>query len=150
MANDKEEKPKDKEKKIPPKDNIVISKHAATIGGKKIKYTVTTGTMVLKEEAQKKGEKEGESEGEKPKASVFFIAYTRDDVSDKRKRPISFSFNGGPGSASVWLHLGVLGPKRVSLDKDGNAPPPPYQLVNNDYSLLDQTDLVFIDPVSTG
>jgi carboxypeptidase C (cathepsin A) len=149
--NDKEEKTKDEEKKAPPKDNIVVSKHSATIGGKKIRYTVTTGTMVLKEEAQqKKGEKEGESEGEKPKATVFFIAYARDDVKDKGKRPISFSFNGGPGSASVWLHLGVLGPKRVLLDKDGNAPPPPYQLVNNDYSLLDQTDLVFIDPVSTG
>ena len=81
---------------------------------------------------------------------MFFIAYARDDVKDKGKRPISFSFNGGPGSASVWLHLGVLGPKRVLLDKDGNAPPTPYQLVNNDYSLLDQTDLVFIDQVSTG
>ena len=91
-----------------------------------------------------------ESEGEKPKASVFFIAYTRDDDADKTKRPLTFSFNGGPGSSSLWLHLGVLGPRRVVMTDLGDLPPPPYQLVDNAYSLLDVTDLVFIDPVSTG
>jgi carboxypeptidase C (cathepsin A) len=111
---------------------------------------VTAGTIVLKEETEKKGEKAGEAEGEKPKAAVFFIAYTRDDVQDKTRRPLTFSFNGGPGSSSVWLHLGVLGPRRVWMDDIGNLPPPPFRLVDNEYSLLDQTDLVFIDPVSTG
>ena len=87
-------------------------------------------------------------EGEKPKASIFFVAYTLDDVEDASKRPITFSFNGGPGSSSVWLHLGVLGPRRVKPDADGNPPQPPYELTNNEFSILDKTDLVFIDPVS--
>jgi carboxypeptidase C (cathepsin A) len=133
-----------------PKDQLVESKHTVTLGGQTIAYTVTAGTIVLKEEAEKKGEKAGEAEGEKPRATVFFIAYTRDDVPDKSRRPLMFSFNGGPGSSSVWLHLGVLGPRRVLMDEMGNPPPPPYRLVDNEYSLLDLTDLVFIDPVSTG
>ena len=133
-----------------PKDVLVETNHSLTIDGKEIRYTVTCGTIVLKEEAEKKGEKEGESEGEKPRASIFFVAYTRDGIDDIHKRPITFSFNGGPGSSSVWLHLGLLGPRRVLLDDEGFAFPPPYKLVDNAYSLLDQTDLVFIDPVSTG
>jgi carboxypeptidase C (cathepsin A) len=138
------------EKKSEPQDQIVETKHSITLGGQEIKYTVTTGTIVLKEEAEKKGDKQGESEGEKPKASVFFVAYTRDEDADKTKRPLTFSFNGGPGSSSVWLHLGVLGPRRVVMTDIGDLPPPPYQLVDNEFSLLDVTDLVFIDPVSTG
>jgi carboxypeptidase C (cathepsin A) len=98
--------------------------------------------MILKEEDEEKGEK--------PKASVFYIAYTLDGVEDPAGRPITFSFNGGPGSSSVWLHLGLLGPKRVLMDEEGNPTPPPYRLVDNEYTLLDKTDLVFIDPVSTG
>jgi len=133
-----------------PKDVLVETKHTFTINRQEIRYTVTCGTMVLKEEAEKKGEKDGESEGEKPRASIFFVAYTRDGVDGIHKRPITFSFNGGPGSSSVWLHLGLLGPRRVLLDDEGFAFPPPYKLVDNAYSLLDQTDLVFIDPVSTG
>ena len=133
-----------------PKDVLVETKHSLTINGQEIRYTVTCGTIVLKEEAEKKGEKEGESEGEKPRASIFFVAYTRDSIEDRHKRPITFSFNGGPGSSSVWLHLGLLGPRRVLLDDEGFAFPPPYHLVDNVYSLLDHTDLVFIDPVSTG
>ena len=134
------------EKKPDPTDQITITRHRAKVGGRQIAYTVTCGTMVLREEA----EKEGKSEGEKARATVFFIAYTLDDTPDKRKRPITFSFNGGPGSSSVWLHLGLLGPKRVALDDEGIAEPPPYRLVENDYSILPQTDLVFIDPVGTG
>lgn len=129
-----------------PQDEIVQTKHAVTINGQEIKYTVTTGTIVLKEEE----EKDGKAEGEKAKASIFFIAYTRDDVEDVTKRPLTFSFNGGPGSSSVWLHLGVLGPRRILTDEKGNLLPPPYQLIDNEFSILDQTDLVFIDPVSTG
>ncbi len=133
-----------------PKDNLVETKHSLTIDGREIRYTVTCGTIVLKEEAEKKGEKEGESEGEKPRATIFFVAYTRDGEQDRQKRPLTFSFNGGPGSSSVWLHLGLLGPRRVLLDDEGFAYPPPYKLVDNAFSLLDLTDLVFIDPVSTG
>ena len=125
-----------------PEDKLSVTHHSVTINGEEIRYTATAGTLVLKEEIDK--------EGEKPKASVFFIAYTRDDVEDTSKRPITFSFNGGPGSSSVWLHLGVLGPRCVKPDEDGELPHPPYQLTNNDCSILDKTDLVFIDPVSTG
>jgi carboxypeptidase C (cathepsin A) len=135
-VNDKKEKPET------PKDKIVTTKHSLELKGKKLNYTVTAGTIVLKDEDEKVGEK--------PKASIFFIAYTKDGVRNKAKRPLTFSFNGGPGSSSVWMHLGVLGPKRVYLDKEGNPPPPPYKLVDNDYTMLDKTDLVFIDPVSTG
>ncbi len=133
-----------------PQDTLVETHHTLTLAGQMIPYTVTTGTLVLKEEVEKKGEKAGEAEGEKPKVTLFFVAYTRDDVADRAKRPITFSFNGGPGSSSVWLHLGVLGPRRVWMDEVGNLPPPPFRLVDNEHSLLDVTDLVFIDPVSTG
>ena len=135
-----------KEESFPtPEDNIVQTAHTLTIGGKQLHYTATTGTIVLKEES----EKEDKAEGEKAKASIFFIAYTKNDVVDTGTRPITFAFNGGPGSSSVWLHLGLLGPKRVHMD-DTTLLPPPYKLVENEYSLLDVTDLVFIDPVSTG
>jgi carboxypeptidase C (cathepsin A) len=117
-----------------------ITHHTTKLNGEKIKYTVTTGTIVLKEEDVDVGEKQ--------KASIFFIAYTKDG--DSLARPVTFSFNGGPGSSSVWLHLGLLGPKRVLMNHEGQPIGPPYQLVDNEFSLLDQSDLVFIDPVSTG
>lgn len=141
-------KPEEKrEEKTTPKDNLVQTRHKIVIGGQEVAYTVTTGTMILKEETT---DREKEAQGEKPKAAVFFVAYTRDDVEDKSKRPLTFSFNGGPGSSSVWMHMGLLGPRRVVLEFDGTLPPPPFQLTDNEYSLLDETDLVFIDPVSTG
>jgi carboxypeptidase C (cathepsin A) len=130
-------------------DQIVETKHQVEIGGQQISYTVTTGTLVLNEEQFTK-EKEGEPSLQQPRATIFFVAYTRDDVEDRAKRPITFSFNGGPGSSSVWLHLGVLGPRRVELTSEGFPLPPPGRLVDNEYSLLDLSDLVFIDPVSTG
>ena len=133
-----------------PQDNIVVTRHRVTIQGKQVAYTVTTGTMVLREETVGEGEQAGKFEGVKPKAEVFFVAYAKDGVKDVSKRPITFSFNGGPGSSSVWMHLGLFGPKRVELDDDGFPSRPPYRLVPNDASLLDLTDLVFIDPVSTG
>ncbi len=134
-----------------PRDRLSVTQHVYTSGGQAIHYTVTAGTIVLKEESEKKkGDDASQSEGEKARASIFFIAYTRDDVPDKTRRPVTFSFNGGPGSSSVWLHLGVLGPRRVALDEFGNLPQPPYRLVENEHALLDLTDLVFIDPVSTG
>ncbi len=138
---------KPEEKKPEPKDNLVETRHKITIGGRDLHYTVTAGTIVMKEET---GDREKESEGEKAKAQVFFVAYTQDRSSDRSNRPITFSFNGGPGSSSVWLHLGLLGPRRVEMGDAGALLPPPFHLVDNEYSLLDLTDLVFIDPVSTG
>lgn len=127
--------------KEPVQDNIVTTEHSFKLNGKTIKYTATTGTIVISEEDKEKGTVQ--------KASVFFVAYTKNDA-DPTDRPLTFSFNGGPGSSSVWLHLGLLGPKRVLMDDIGNPLPPPYKLVENEFSLLDETDLVFIDPVSTG
>lgn len=131
-------------------DRIVETRHSIVLNGRELRYTVSTGTLVLKAESEKKSELGATAEGEKPKAAVFFTAYTLDDVADKSQRPVTFSFNGGPGSSSVWMHLGLLGPRRVLLDDDGNMLPPPFRLVDNPYSILDVTDLVFIDPVSTG
>jgi len=143
-----EKKPQEKKEEKPVVvDKLVESNHSIKIKGKEIKYTVTAGTMILKEETT---DREKEAEGEKPRAQIFFISYTKDGVRDKSKRPLTFSFNGGPGSASVWLHLGVLGPRRVVMQEDGNLPPPPYKLTDNEFSLLDDTDLVFIDPMNTG
>lgn len=142
----KPEKPAE-EKKPEPKDNLVETRHSTSIAGREYHYTVTTGTMVLKEETL---DREKEAEGEKPKAAFFFVAYTLDNVEDRKKRPLTFCFNGGPGSSSVWLHLGLFGPKRVLMGDAGDLMPPPFGLTANEFSLLDQTDLVFIDPVSTG
>jgi carboxypeptidase C (cathepsin A) len=135
----KEESKSDKKEKEKDKDELSETTNSVTINGVKVTYKATAGTMVMKDE-----------EG-KPHASIFFIAYSRlDGNTNLDERPITFSFNGGPGSASVWLHLGVLGPRRVFLKEDGGLPPPPFHLVDNEYSLLDESDLVFIDPVSTG
>lgn len=130
-----------------PKEESSVTQHTLTLDGRSLNYTVTAGTMVLKEEA----EEEGKAEGEKARATVFYVAYALDGIEDPAKRPVTFSFNGGPGSSSVWLHLGVLGPRRVAMaDEAGNLPQPPFRLVDNVYTLLEETDLVFIDPVSTG
>jgi carboxypeptidase C (cathepsin A) len=143
---EKIEKTEKEERRSEYRDQISVTRHRLKIGARVLAYTVTCGTIVLREEA----EKEGKSEGEKPRARVFFIAYTLDRVADASRRPLTFSFNGGPGSSSVWLHLGVLGPQRVELDDDGYAATPPGRLVPNEFSLLEVSDLVFIDPVGTG
>lgn len=127
-------------------DQTVTTRHTITIGTTPLHYTVTCGTLVLREEV----EKEGKSEGEKPRARVFFTAYSLEDEKNPEKRPITFSFNGGPGSSSVWLHMGVLGPRRVDFDEDDFPLPPPYKLTDNEATLLTHSDLVFIDPVGTG
>jgi carboxypeptidase C (cathepsin A) len=116
---------------------IVETRHSVEIGGREIHYTARAGKIQLKDKAGK------------PTAEIFFTAYTVDDA-DPAGRPVTFSFNGGPGSSSVWLHMGVLGPRRVLLQDNGFALSPPHRLVDNEWSLLDETDLVFIDPVSTG
>ncbi len=134
-----------------PKDSFVVTHHSILCGGKKISYTATAGRMILKEEiVQKEGDQKNQYEGEKPRAEIFFVAYTLEGVDDPTKRPITFAFNGGPGSASIWIHMGLLGPKRVLLNDDGTPLPPPARLTENEYSVLDMTDLVFIDPIGTG
>jgi carboxypeptidase C (cathepsin A) len=130
------EKKEKKEEKV--EDRLVSTPHSATIQGKEIGYTATAGTIVLRND-------EGDA-----KANFFSVSYIKDGVDDRSKRPITFAFNGGPGSSSVWLHLGLLGPKRVKVPDDTSVAPPPYQLSPNPHSLLDLTDLVMIDPVSTG
>lgn len=111
---------------------------AARINGQQVRYTATTGTILL------------QSDDGKPRAEIFYIAYQREGVANRSARPLTFSFNGGPGSSSVWLHLGVLGPRRVVFPDGVQPPPPPHGLADNEFSLLDVSDLVFIDPVGTG
>jgi carboxypeptidase C (cathepsin A) len=120
-----------------PAEPPVVTHHQIQVGGRALAYTVTTGMMPLKND-------QGETE-----ANIFFMAYTADRAAGGA-RPLMFSFNGGPGSSSVWLHMGALGPKRVRMLDDGALPPPPYQLGDNEHTWLEFTDLVFIDPVGTG
>ncbi len=116
----------------------VVRQHEIPLDGRSLKYTTTTGMMPVRS-----------AQGEL-QAHIFYVAYTLDGVADVSRRRLMFSFNGGPGSSSVWLHLGALGPKRVKMQDDGAMPAPPYQLVVNPATWLDSTDLVFIDPVGTG
>ncbi|MBM3723900.1 MAG: peptidase S10 [Acidobacteria bacterium] len=116
----------------------VVTSHQITLGGKPLTYKATTGLLPLRNE-------QGDVE-----AGVFFIAYTAETDQPAARRPLMFSFNGGPGSASVWLHLGVLGPKRIRMNDDGSLPPPPYVMEDNQSTWLDKADIVFIDPVGTG
>jgi carboxypeptidase C (cathepsin A) len=115
----------------------VVTHHEIQLNGKTIKYTATVGQMPLKDLS-------GDTE-----AHIFYMAYTLDDA-DAPTRPLTFAFNGGPGAASLWVHMGGFGPKRVKLMDDGDMPPPPFQFVDNESTWLDRTDLVFIDPVGTG
>jgi carboxypeptidase C (cathepsin A) len=115
----------------------VITHHQLALGGKALKYTATAGRLLLKPE-------NGPTE-----AAIFFAAYTLDGE-DARTRPVTFVFNGGPGTSTAWLHMGAFGPKKIKLDKDGGVPAPPYQTIDNPDTLLDQTDLVFIDAPGTG
>ena len=124
--------PEPKKPKEMVEETPVVSSHE-TLG---MKYTVTTGRMPLRDE-------EGEIV-----AQVFYMAYTLDGAGPER--PLMFSFNGGPGSPSIWLHLGALGPQRVKMLDDGNLPAPPYGLEPNEANWLSFTDLVFIDPIGTG
>ena len=126
------------EKPILAEERLSTTEHRARIGGVDVPYTATAGQLVLRR-----------PDG-KARANMFFVAYTRDDVTDKTTRPISFAYNGGPGSATIWLHMGVLGPKRVQMAMEGFQPAPPYRLVANDHSILDLTDVVAIDAISTG
>ncbi len=122
---------------MPAVDSLVVTHHSATIGGQKLDYTATSGTYVVRDDAGR------------PKASFFFVAYTRDGVPDIAQRPVAFVYNGGPGSASLFTHMG-MGPRKVVLTPDGHGMPAPYRIADNEDSFLDATDLVFIDAIGTG
>lgn len=111
--------------------------HTLRLDGREIKYTATTGTVLIR------------LDNGQPAARMFFVAYTRDGEEPKT-RPISFLFNGGPGSASIWLHMGSFAPRKVQMAAEGFQPAPPYQLVDNESSLIDVTDMVYVDAISTG
>jgi carboxypeptidase C (cathepsin A) len=116
----------------------VFVTNTVTIAGQSVTYVAETGMLpILKSDGSSR-------------ASVFYVAYTRVGETNLSARPVTFCFNGGPGSSSVWLHLGALGPRRVKMNENGTLPPPPFSLVDNHYSILDGSDLVFIDPVATG
>lgn len=119
-------------------DIVSVTHHTIKINNQVIPYTATAGYITLRDE-----------EG-KGKANVFFTAYTREDIKDLSQRPLTFAFNGGPGSSTVWLHLGALGPKKVLLDDNGFPLPPPFKLIDNPYTLLDVSDIVCLDAISTG
>jgi carboxypeptidase C (cathepsin A) len=129
-----------------PTDDLVASKHTLRVGRRTLSYTATAGRVVLREEVYE----DGKFVGFQPKAEMSVISYVLDDPGPIEKRPVTFAFNGGPGSSSVWLHLGLLGPRRVVMGDVGALAPPPYALADNAESLLAVSDLVFIDPVSTG
>lgn len=131
-------RPADEQKKVPPpEEKSSATTHSARVGGQEINYTATAATYVIK------------ADDGTPKATMFYVAYTKDGVSDIPHRPISFVYNGGPGSASLFTHMG-MGPKRVVLTPDGHGMPAPYSIVDNEDSFLDATDMVFIDAISTG
>jgi len=115
-----------------------VTRHTVAIGGKAVSYTATAGLLTVNKT------------DEKPGAGMYYTAYTVDGVHDLASRPVTFVFNGGPGSSSVWLHLGGLGPRRVVMTGEGFPVDPPYGLEASPNSLLDVTDMVFIDPVMTG
>jgi len=119
-----------------PEEKTSVTHHSARIGGQQINYTATAATYVIR------------ADDGSPKATMFYVAYTKDGV-DAAKRPLSFVYNGGPGSASLFTHMG-MGPKRVTLTADGHGMPAPYSVVDNEDSFLDATDLIFIDAISTG
>jgi carboxypeptidase C (cathepsin A) len=135
------DKPRDPE----PQDDLVVTRHEITIDGSPLAYTVTAGRIVLRKEQQTADA----FDGHQATAEMFVVAYTLDGA-DPATRPVTFAFNGGPGSSSVWLHMGLLGPRRVVMGDAGALAPPPYRLTDNEQTLLRSSDLVFIDPVTTG
>lgn len=132
-----ESKPKGQPADLP-KAEQSATQHKIVIGGATISYTATAGTLIVRN-AQ-----------DSPYASMGYIAYAKNDVADPSRRPITFSYNGGPGASSIWLHMGALGPRRIVTSDAAATPPPPYKIVDNESSILDKTDLVMIDPVGTG
>jgi carboxypeptidase C (cathepsin A) len=114
------------------------SHHSIRVGDETVEYDAVVGSLILRDE------------DEAAEAEVFYTAYFRTGTEDQAPRPIMFAYNGGPGSASFWLHMGIMGPRRVETPVVGHQPPPPYTLEDNPYTLLDKTDIVMLDPVGTG
>jgi carboxypeptidase C (cathepsin A) len=131
-----EHKDAEKEAPIPP-EKTVGTHHEMTLAGKTLKYTATAGTLIIRDEE------------DKPYGNIFYVAYTLEGA-EAKSRPVSFLYNGGPGSASLWLHMGSFSPVRIETDSPNPTAGPPFKLVPNEYSLLDKTDLVFIDAPMTG
>ncbi len=121
-----------------PKEEKAVTHHTVTIGGKQISYTATAGALILR------------NDQDEPIAFFGYTAYTKDGESDQTKRPVTFSYNGGPGSSSMWLHMGVMGPKRVVVNDPYDNTAAPYKVEDNQFSILDISDVVMIDPVGTG
>lgn len=118
--------------------HVSVTRHSMTLEGKVLHYRAKTGTLMMHND-----------EG-KPIAELFYVAYHKEQNIKDPARPITFCFGGGPGNATAWLHMGGIGPKKVNLPQDGRTPVPPYTYSDNPYSLLDITDLVFVDALSTG
>ena len=133
------------DRRLEPVDDLVSSRHTLRLGRRTLNYTATAGRVVLREERLA----EGIYQGQTARAEMFLTSYVADGA-DPTRRPVVFVFNGGPGSSSVWLHLGLFGPRRILMGDAGQLLPPPYQLADNAETLLASADLVFIDPVSTG
>jgi carboxypeptidase C (cathepsin A) len=121
-----------------PKEASSVTHHQVSIGGQEIGYTATAGNLVIR------------SKADEPIASVFYVAYTRDGAQDADRRPVTFFYNGGPGSSTIWLHMGAFGPRKVETENAQPSGPAPFRIVNNELCLLDKSDLVFIDAVGTG
>lgn len=135
--NERQPRGPQQHEQAPLEEKSSVTHHRARVGGQEIAYTATAANYIIRDDAGT------------PKATFFFVAYTKDGVSDPSTRPVSFVYNGGPGSASLFTHMG-LGPRRVVLEPDGRGMPAPYRIEDNRDSFLDATDLVFVDAISTG
>ena len=127
------------EPRLPPLENApwVRTKHSITVHGDKIDYTATCGWLPIRDA------------NSQVTAYMFFVEYSKDGA-DPRTRPVLFAFNGGPGSSSMWLHMGTIGPRRAKMNDDGSMPPPPHQVADNEETWLDSSDIVMLDAVGTG
>src|SRR5215831_3577364 len=121
----------------PAEEKISQTSHTVRIDGREVKYTATAGTLPIR------------LDNGQVVARMFFVAYTKDGE-DVKTRPLSFLYNGGPGAATIWLHMGSFAPKHVQMADEGFQPAPPFHLVDNENTLLDATDMVFVDAISTG
>ena len=137
-AGDKDKEKEAESSSSTPKEESSVTDHSISIGGQTVPYKATAGTILLK------------NDKDEPTALVYYTAYIRSDVKDASRRPVSFLYNGGPGSSSVWLHMGSFAPRRVVTVNAESTPPAPYKLQDNASCLLDKSDLVFLDPVGTG
>jgi carboxypeptidase C (cathepsin A) len=136
-ADEHGDHPPQKPEEVAPVERSSVTEHQMTVNGKLLHYTATAGTLLIR------------NEDDKPYGSLFYVGYTLDGA-DPNTRPVTFLYNGGPGSATLWLHMGSVGPVRVMTDSPDATGSGPYKVVPNEYTLLDQSDLVFIDAPLTG